>query len=147
MKLDLNIDIHHLARVEGHGNIVIRIKNGEIEEARWDVVETPRYFEVMLKDKHFNLAPVLASRICGICSISHTLASLRATETAFGVSIPETAVKLRLLGARIGQHRLNRRAALPFHNRCPIVGIYLVSRVGNWKVHHHLKLVSVPIRR
>jgi coenzyme F420-reducing hydrogenase alpha subunit len=52
----------------------------------------------MLKDKHFASAPFLASRICGICSISHTLTSLRAVENAFGVEIPERAAKLRLLG-------------------------------------------------
>lgn len=98
MKLDLNVDIHHLSRVEGHGNIKVRVRGGKIEEARWDVVETPRYFEVMLKNKHYTLAPILASRICGICSISHTLASLRATERAFEIAVPERAVKLRLLG-------------------------------------------------
>ncbi|MFH1999484.1 MAG: Ni/Fe hydrogenase subunit alpha, partial [Planctomycetota bacterium] len=58
----------------------------------------PRYFEVMLKNKHYAQAPFLASRICGICSISHTLTSLRAVENAFDVTIPETAAKLRLLG-------------------------------------------------
>ena len=72
MKLDLKVDVHHLTRVEGHGNIKVRVKGGKIEEARWDVVETPRYFEVMLKNKHYTMAPLLASRICGICSISHT---------------------------------------------------------------------------
>jgi coenzyme F420-reducing hydrogenase alpha subunit len=91
------IDVHHLPRIEGHGNIVIRVSDGRLEEARWDVVETPRYFEVMLKGKHYSSAAMLTSRICGICSISHTLASLRATEKAFGIEIPETAQRLRLL--------------------------------------------------
>jgi len=98
MKLDLKVDVHPLTRVEGHGNIKVRVKGGRIKEARWDVVETPRYFEVMLKNKHYATAPLLASRICGICSISHTLASLRATERAFGITIPETAARLRALG-------------------------------------------------
>jgi coenzyme F420-reducing hydrogenase alpha subunit len=66
-------------------------------EARWDVVETPRYFEVMLKGKHYTTAGMLTARICGICSFSHALVSLRATEAAFGVEIPEAAAKLRLL--------------------------------------------------
>jgi coenzyme F420-reducing hydrogenase alpha subunit len=91
------IEVHHLPRIEGHGNIVIRVRDGRLEEARWDVVETPRYFEVMLKGKHFTSAAMLTSRICGICSISHTLASLRATEKAFGIEIPKTAERLRLL--------------------------------------------------
>lgn len=98
MKVNLNVDVHPLARVEGHGQIKVRVKEGRIEEASWNVVETPRYFEVLLKGRHFASAPFLASRICGICSISHTLTSLRAVENAFDVKIPERAAKLRLLG-------------------------------------------------
>lgn len=97
MKLNMDVDVHHLTRVEGHGNIVVRVRDGKLEEARWDVVETPRYFEVMLKGKHYTSAAPLTSRICGICSLGHQLASLRATENAFGVVIPPAAEKLRLL--------------------------------------------------
>jgi len=94
---NLNVDVHHLARVEGHGNIKVRVTDGELVEARWDIVETPRFFEVMLKGKHYTAAGILTARICGICSIGHCLASVRATENAFGITIPETASKLRLL--------------------------------------------------
>jgi coenzyme F420-reducing hydrogenase alpha subunit len=97
MKMDLNVNVHHLTRVEGHGNIRIAIKDGEVKEAHWDVVETPRFFEVMLKGKHYSTAGILTARICGICSIGHCLASLRATEAAMGVTVPEAAAKLRLL--------------------------------------------------
>ncbi|MBI4880776.1 MAG: Ni/Fe hydrogenase subunit alpha [Planctomycetes bacterium] len=97
MKIDLNVDVHHLTRVEGHGNIHVRVRAGKVEEARWDVVETPRFFEVMLKGKHYTTAGILSARICGICSIGHCLASVRATESAFGLEVPEAAKKLRLL--------------------------------------------------
>jgi coenzyme F420-reducing hydrogenase alpha subunit len=110
MNVDLEVDLHHLPRVEGHGNIRIRIEGGKLREARWEVVETPRYFEVMLKGKHFTTAAHLAARICGICSIGHALASLRATEGAFGVTVPETARKLRLLakhGETLQSHYLH----------------------------------------
>jgi coenzyme F420-reducing hydrogenase alpha subunit len=97
MKINLNVDVHHLTRVEGHGNIKIKVENGEVREARWDVVETPRYFEAMLKNKHYTAAGILAARICGICSISHCLCSITASEQAFGVKISDQAAKLRLL--------------------------------------------------
>jgi len=96
-KINLNVDVHHLARVEGHGNITVRVTNGKLTEARWEVVETPRFFEVMLKGKHYTTAGILTARICGICSIGHCLASVRATENAFGVVVPEATAKLRLL--------------------------------------------------
>jgi coenzyme F420-reducing hydrogenase alpha subunit len=97
MKIDLDVNVHHLTRVEGHGNIRLKVTDGIVREAAWDVVETPRFFEAMLKGKHYTSAGILAARICGICSIGHCLATLRATEKAFGVAIPEAAVKLRLL--------------------------------------------------
>lgn len=97
MKVHLNVDVHHLARVEGHGNITVRVVDGELVEARWEVVETPRFFEVLLRGKHYTTAGILTARICGICSIGHCLASVRATEQAFGVQIPPAAAQLRLL--------------------------------------------------
>jgi sulfhydrogenase subunit alpha len=95
--MKLKLDVRHLSRVEGHGNIRIRAEGGKLLEAAWEVVETPRFFEVMLKGKHFTSAGILTARICGICSIGHCLASLGATEEAFGVDVPETARKIRLL--------------------------------------------------
>ena len=110
MRVNVNVDIHHLARVEGHGNIVVRIKEGVVEEAKWDVVETPRYFEVMLRGKHFTSAGLLTARICGICSIGHCLASVIATEEALGVEIPTLAKRLRHLakhGETLQSHLLH----------------------------------------
>ncbi|UCH22244.1 MAG: Ni/Fe hydrogenase subunit alpha [Deltaproteobacteria bacterium] len=97
MKVDMNIDVHHLTRVEGHGNIHINVKKGKLVDARWAVVETPRFFEAMLRGMSCEMAPILTARICGICSIGHALASLRAIENALGIDIPVIAKKIRLL--------------------------------------------------
>jgi len=94
----INIQIDHVARVEGHGNIKIGIKDGKLTECTWEVVETPRFFEVMFKGLSIDMAPLLAARVCGICSISHALASARAAEQALDIKIPEIAQKVRLLG-------------------------------------------------
>ena len=95
--IPINIEVEHIARVEGHGNIHIRIEDQQLKECTWAVVETPRFFEVMMKGLSVEMAPLLAARICGICSVSHALVSARAAENALGIEIPETAKKVRLL--------------------------------------------------
>jgi sulfhydrogenase subunit alpha len=110
MKRDYSLDIRHLTRVEGHANIQITIRNGEVVEARWAVVETPRFFEVMLKGMSAERVPFLTSRICGICSISHALASIRAVERAMNIVPPPIAEKISLLamhGETLQSHALH----------------------------------------
>jgi len=95
MSRDLNIDVHHLTRVEGHGNIVVNMKKGELEKAQLEIVEAPRYFEAMLKDRNFHEVAIVTSRICGICSLGHQMTSLKATEAALGLEISEQTRILR----------------------------------------------------
>ena len=94
-----NIDIHveHLTRVEGHGDIFFNAKEGKVEKVQWHVTEAPRFFEAMLRGKSFVHLRPITSRICGICSIGHSLASLKATESALGVEVSEETVLLRRL--------------------------------------------------
>src|SRR5512142_2166510 len=51
----------------------------------------------MLVGKKWENAPWISGRICGICSIGHTLASIRAVENAFGIVPTDQTRKLRLL--------------------------------------------------
>ena len=56
MSKNLDIMVKHLTRVEGHGNIVVNMKDGVLEKAQLDIVEAPRYFEAMLKGRSFHEA-------------------------------------------------------------------------------------------
>jgi len=103
MKKDIKIDVHHLTRVEGHGNIVVNVTNGKIEKCQWQVPESPRFFEAMIRDRHYSEVARITSRICGICSIGHTLASVKATEAALGIKNTPQTEKLR----RIIKHAEN----------------------------------------
>jgi sulfhydrogenase subunit alpha len=91
------IKVDHVTRVEGHGNILIKIRDGQVEECQWQVVEAPRFFEAMLRGRKWYEVAHITSRICGICSIGHTLTSLKATEAAMGVTLSEQAIKFRRL--------------------------------------------------
>lgn len=95
MSTDLNINVHHLTRVEGHGNIVVDMKNGVLKKARLEIVEPPRFFEAMLKGRNFHEVAIITSRICGICSLGHQMTSLKATEAALGLPISEQTEILR----------------------------------------------------
>ncbi|MBL7076362.1 MAG: Ni/Fe hydrogenase subunit alpha [Kiritimatiellae bacterium] len=89
------IDVHHLTRVEGHGNIVVNVTDGTIEKCEWQVPEAPRFFEAMVRGRHYSEVARITSRICGICSVGHTLASLKASEAALGIEISEQTDLLR----------------------------------------------------
>lgn len=96
-KANLNIDIHYVTRVEGHGNIVVNAKDGKLEKIEWQVPEAPRFFEAMVVGQKWDVLHHITSRICGICSIGHTLASVKATEAAMGIKVSEQTEILRRL--------------------------------------------------
>ncbi|MCL4874905.1 Ni/Fe hydrogenase subunit alpha [bacterium] len=97
MKRDLNIKIHEITRVEGHGNIVIDVKKGEIKELKLEIIESPRFFEMMLRGRRYDEAQHIMARICGICAVSHTSAALRAIEDAMDIRVSRQATLLRKL--------------------------------------------------
>lgn len=110
MHKNINININHITRVEGHGNIVIDIKKGVIKKLRFDIVESPRFYEAMLRGRRYDEAQHIMSRICGICAVSHTLASVKAIESAMGIEITNQSALLRKLafhGETIQSHILH----------------------------------------
>ena len=107
-KLDINV--HYLTRVEGHGNLHARVRDGRLEECRWEVPEAPRFFEFMVLGRPYYDAPFVTSRICGICSIGHTLAAIQAVENAIGFTPSEQTMLLRKLllhGETVQSHILH----------------------------------------
>ena len=97
MSKDLNINVKHITRVEGHGNIVVNAKSGKIERCEWQVPEAPRFFEAMVRGLSYQDIQTVVSRICGICSITHSLAAIKAIENALDIEVSEQADKLRIL--------------------------------------------------
>jgi coenzyme F420-reducing hydrogenase alpha subunit len=96
-KRNVQINVEYLTRVEGHGNIVIDVKEGRLTTCRLDIVESPRFFEGMLRGRSVFEAQHITSRICGICACGHTLASIQAAEDALAIPPSEQTVKLRKL--------------------------------------------------
>lgn len=91
------LNIEHVARIEGHGNVKVDVEDGEVRSVEMDIIEPARVFESMVKGRSYTDVAYIASRICGICSASHVLTSLMATEAAFGIEVSERTRKLRKL--------------------------------------------------
>jgi len=91
----LDVRVEYVTRVEGHGNIVARVEDGELVECRMEIIESPRFFEAMLRGRSWQDAMFLTTRICGICACGHGSASLKATEDAMGLERSEQTERLR----------------------------------------------------
>lgn len=106
----VTIDVKHVTRVEGHGNIAVNVRDGEITKLQLAIVESPRFFESFLRGRYFHEVPHITCRICGICSVGHTTASVKAVEAAVGITPSEQTVLLRkliLYGEQIQSHVLH----------------------------------------
>ncbi|HXP48198.1 MAG TPA: Ni/Fe hydrogenase subunit alpha [Terriglobales bacterium] len=89
--------IHPVTRVEGHAKISIYIDDaGAVSSAQFHVTEF-RGFEKLCEGRPFYEMPGLMSRVCGICPVSHVLASSKAGDMLLGVEIPRAAAKQRRL--------------------------------------------------
>ena len=89
------IMIDPVTRLEGHGKITIQLNDqGEVENAHFHVTQV-RGFEKFSEGRPFYEMPSLMARICGICPVSHLLASAKACEAIMSVNIPHTAAQLR----------------------------------------------------
>jgi NAD-reducing hydrogenase large subunit len=104
------ITISPITRVEGHGKVSIRLnEKNEVEDSHFSVVEF-RGFEKFCEGRLMSEMPLITSRICGICPVSHHLASVKACDAVLGVTIPPAAKKLRELihmGQFIHSHALH----------------------------------------
>jgi len=89
------VTIDPVTRIEGHAKITIHLDDhGEVADARFHVTEF-RGFEKFCEGRTFWEMPGITARICGICPVSHLMASSKAGDALLSVRIPPTAVKLR----------------------------------------------------
>ena len=104
------IKIDPVTRIEGHAKITLGVgDDGTLESARFHVTEF-RGFEAFCRGRPVWEMPSLTARTCGICPVSHLLASAKACDAVMGMRIPSTAVMLRRvvnLGQIIQSHALS----------------------------------------
>jgi len=108
--LKKKINAGYLSRVEGEGALTIEIRDGRVETLDLRIFEAPRFFEPILRGRHFQDVIDFTARICGICPVAYQMSAVHAIEAAMGVSIPDAIRELRRLmycGEWIESHALH----------------------------------------
>jgi coenzyme F420-reducing hydrogenase alpha subunit len=106
----MQINIDHIAKLEGHAGFTADIAEGNITKARLDVMEGARLLEGILRDRSIYEVSQITSRICGICPVVHNLTSLKALEKALDIEISDETLllrKLMMMGQIINSHALH----------------------------------------
>ncbi len=129
------IEIDPVTRIEGHLVVKVQLdQKGKVTKTLADFAEF-RGFEKFLEGRLVHRAPIIVTRICGVCPIPHHLASVKAIDDGLGLVIPERAEKLRelmLMGEILGDHTLHTfilagpdflLPEVPFKQR-DIIGVY-----------------------
>jgi coenzyme F420-reducing hydrogenase alpha subunit len=99
-----------LARVEGEGGMVVKIKDGKVADVKLRIYEPPRFFEAFLRGRSFTEVPDITARICGICPVAYQMSSVQAMEQICGVRVDGQLRALRRLlycGEWIESHALH----------------------------------------
>jgi len=93
----MKITVNHIGKMEGHTDFVAEILKGDVKSAKIMTTEGARLIEGILVGRNFYEAPIITSRICGICPVVHKISSIKAIEQAFSIKPSEQTVKLRKL--------------------------------------------------
>jgi coenzyme F420-reducing hydrogenase alpha subunit len=91
------IDVDYIARVEGEGEMHVKVVDGVIEDVQFGIFEPPRFYEAFMEGRPFSDAPDITARICGICPVAYQMSSVHAMEYAFGTSVTGQLRSLRRL--------------------------------------------------
>jgi NAD-reducing hydrogenase large subunit len=91
------IVIDPVTRIEGHSKITIQLdERGEVVDAHFHVTQF-RGFERIVQGRPVHELPAIMARICGICPVSHLVASSKAVDDILAVDPPPTGEDLRRL--------------------------------------------------
>jgi len=96
-----------MTKVEGHARLHVIIEDEKIIKCELEAIEGARFFEGLLLGKKFDEAPEITSRICGICSSAHTIATVQAIEKALGIRPSKHTLLLRealIMGETLRSH-------------------------------------------
>ncbi|MFH1521858.1 MAG: nickel-dependent hydrogenase large subunit [archaeon] len=101
------INLNHICKIEGHAHLHLQIENNKVKQCELKAAEGARFFEALVIDKHIEDVQEIVSRICGICSSAHSVASVQGIEEALGTKPSRQQKFIRemlIIGERIRSH-------------------------------------------
>ncbi len=107
---NFKIQLKEVSKIEGAASLDVEIKEGKVYDLKFSISEWKRFYTQAIQGKSAVAIPSLVSRICGTCSNAHLLASLKAVEDAFGITVTDQTTNLRKLlyhGLIIRDHALH----------------------------------------
>lgn len=110
MAMIRRLNVKALTRVEGEGALRVRVADGRVEIAEFNIFEPPRFFEKLLQGREVREVPDIVARICGICPVAYQMSACHALEQALGIeTTPEIEILRRLLycGEWLQSHSLH----------------------------------------
>jgi coenzyme F420-reducing hydrogenase alpha subunit len=120
-----------LSRIEGHAQVVIEVQAGKVISARFEAMEF-RGFEYFVRGAPAEQMPVIAPRICGVCSTAHHVAAVKALEDAYGVTPPPLALKIRelLMLGQIIQNQATSMFIFTMPDRLGVASIFQIAEAA-----------------
>jgi coenzyme F420-reducing hydrogenase alpha subunit len=97
MHKELDITVEQLSKIEGHSDLYVKIRKGEVKDVQLQITENKRFYTQAIRGKPANNIPQVVSRICGTCSVAHNTACTEAVEHAYGIRPSRQTLLLRNL--------------------------------------------------
>lgn len=101
------ITLDHITKIEGHAHLTVKIAKGRVTKCELGSTEGARFFEGLVVGRPYDDGVEMTMRICGICSVGHFTASLKALEDAMGVTASkqtQTMREIMAIGERLRSH-------------------------------------------
>lgn len=140
------VEISPTTRHEGHSKLVLKVDDaGIIERGDWLSITPVRGVEKLAINKSMDQVPKIASRVCGICPIAHTLAGIEAMEGSIRCEIPKDAKLLRIV-----LQCANRLHSIALHNILILPDFYIPgtdTKINPFTPEEPVRTVAKRIQR
>jgi coenzyme F420-reducing hydrogenase alpha subunit len=124
---EIIIDTSELRFIEGHGRLTVKVSGKDVV-AEFHNLEGPRFLTKYLRGKPAEMAPRVASRICGLCYTVHSISAAETVERALGIKVSKEVRELRnvlYLANNLRSHMMH----LLYLSIPPIEGLISVLRM------------------